>query len=78
MILTILDSLQGFPDILSILDSPQGFPTILAFCTVFSQNCSVFENSSTFRIPNFVKGRKKKQKERDADRARSVPAPVSG
>jgi len=27
------------------------------------------------RIPNFVKGRKKKQKERDAARARSVPAP---
>jgi len=26
------------------------------------------------RIPNFVKGRKKKQKERDAARARSVPA----
>jgi len=30
------------------------------------------------RIPNFVKGRKKKQKERDAARARSVPAPASG
>ena len=32
---------------------------------------------TSFRIPNFVKGRKKKQKERDAARARSVPAPVS-
>merc|ERR1719376_348447 len=30
------------------------------------------------RIPNFVKGRKKKQKERDAARARSVPAPTNG
>lgn len=30
------------------------------------------------RIPNFVKGRKKKQKERDAARARSVPAPNNG
>jgi len=30
------------------------------------------------RIPNFVKGRKKKQKERDAARARSVPAPTPG
>ena len=29
------------------------------------------------RIPNFVKSRKKKQKERDAARARSAPAQVS-
>ena len=28
------------------------------------------------RIPNFVKSRKKKQKERDAARARSAPGPV--
>jgi hypothetical protein len=30
-----------------------------------------------FRIPNFVKGRKKKQKDRDAVRARSAPGQVS-
>ena len=35
------------------------------------------DQTPPFRIPNFVKGRKKKQKERDAARARSVPAPVS-
>ena len=29
-----------------------------------------------YRIPNFVKGRKKKQKERDAVRARSAPGQV--